>query len=385
MQYLLIYSTAASLVCLLTLFQPVSSDVVVKVKMVTYTNAEHRLEDKKCCKQSSGSESCKRVSPEPCQTCSHNCDNKFTIHTVLYNNVTGKPVSGYNHETHTTKVIAGGDNITFEDHLLSIKGQGIKIKNPLFFEHKFYRGAFMYEVDVNDKDTDTTLEKVSSFQRNITDLPAKDEFSAKEKHLTLFGKTNNDTVLNVTYWVYCKRGYLKPHCEEYCIDTDSDKGHYTCDYDTGKKKCKPDYFDVMQNCLSFCHPVNNNTHRWECSEEEGGRKCGECHTGTWCDQKIPNCPTTPKPVPTTLKPTDKPTEKATDPPTEKPSTKIPTEATQPQPDAQKAPPKGTSTEEVLLPILFIAAAVGSGLAYYYMVMRKKRKRNEVAPEGLDLE
>ncbi len=85
--------------------------------------------------------------------------------------------------------------------------------------------------------------------------------------------------------VFCNERYLLPTCEEYCVHTNNDQGHYDCDYANGKKVCIDGWYGPK--CLQKrkdCTPRNNVIGHYRCDPITGDIIC----LSGWRDEKS-NC------------------------------------------------------------------------------------------------
>jgi len=147
------------------------------------------------------------------------------------------------------------------------------------------------------------------------------------------------------------------------VDTDTDKdGHFTCDYERGKKVCRKNYFNESTNCKQFCKDSDTDEEGHYTCDENGNKNCSQCWDGpAACKTKVENCTVTKPP---------------------------PTEGTKPTKggpgDSGQQKDNKVNTAAIVTPIVILAALAGAAGAAYYFVIRKKKK-NKVGESTMDLQ
>lgn len=245
------------LLVLFSYLQLSNSTGVLRLKFLTYNNPNSRLADGSCCEGA---------------VCSNPCDNYFRICLTLPSgNNCGL---GYKETS-----VLGDDSFDFGRSL------GGGTRNPLVYHFFSWQGSFALSVEVRDKDDGIfgSDDHVDRVDKNWV-LPAQQKESvATAKQTLLSGRVS---LIKVEASVYCDDTFLLPSCREPCVYTDNEHGHFSCDYENGKKVCLDGWYGGG-NCLKkrkYCVPRDDDGAHFKCDRVTGDIVC----LPGWKNEKV-NC------------------------------------------------------------------------------------------------
>lgn len=104
------------------------------------------------------------------------------------------------------------------------------------------QGSFQILVEVFDTDT---------FNDDFIDVIFGAPYNLSVGNSVTRTYSGRLATITLTFQVSCSGYYYGPKCDVFCEETDSaEKGHYTCDPQTGEKVCRPGYTDPATNCVT---------------------------------------------------------------------------------------------------------------------------------------
>ena len=96
------------------------------------------------------------------------------------------------------------------------------------------------EVTDNDFISDDLVDKIYV---DIDSLSLSSSFTSYQYYIGDYGRSH----IELRFRVQCEAHYYDPDCSRYCVYTDNQNGHYSCDSD-GYKVCLDGWFNSSQNC-----------------------------------------------------------------------------------------------------------------------------------------
>ena len=101
-------------------------------------------------------------------------------------------------------------------------------------------------LDDNGVSSTVNPTRILNSQANLQSPRVSDTFSSDK---TVNEGGSNVISLSYATRIECARNYYQSNCSVYCIPTNDNTGHYTCDTN-GNKICLPGYTNTNNNCLN---------------------------------------------------------------------------------------------------------------------------------------
>lgn len=272
------------LVVLILVLQESEERGSLEIGLVKWKNTDHLRADGSCCDGVKDGGKCK----DP-------CDNVFSLYLVLLdengNEIKTLPVL-------VTDRYENNDDIQFGSFIETNPGP---IQNPFTYKFDSYKGNFRFKAVVSDYDKDgnkVNSQEVGGFEAVVEEKAVSSRGKGKDY---VIKKITNSTIpsgssLEIKLRVNCTGNALVPSCEEDCVDTNNAEGHYTCDYERGKKDCLSGYWNKDGNCKEAC--ATGPGIKGACNGTTGEVTCREGWKGANCDEKIVPSSTYTSPSPT---------------------------------------------------------------------------------------
>lgn len=101
----------------------------------------------------------------------------------------------------------------------------------------------VYDLDVSD-DVDSHSDELDTFIIHPNITLTNTAFSSS----VMYSGSNDVASIELAYRLSCSEGYYGTDCSLYCVDTNDETGHYSCNSTTGSKVCLDGYQNTLANC-----------------------------------------------------------------------------------------------------------------------------------------